>query len=146
MYISNIPPHSVFLCSNRTFFSPYCLLNCLSFLSASLNQKATCCIEMQMSGLCDFIWVQAPLKERCMRREGSTQGSEGGSSRVQWMLSLCQLRVLWQHIKEEPRSLVCEPCFVYVLPARNQYWHALLNKVFLQLWLQAASLKSICRQ
>lgn len=78
---------------------------------------------------------------------GRYQGSECCSStESHWMLSPCQLHVLWQHIKEEPGSLACEPCFVYPLPARNQTWHALLKKESLWLWLQAASLKSISRQ
>lgn len=103
------------------------------------------------SSLCDSDSAQTPQKETCTRDswEGSTQGSVCCSStESRWMLRLCQLHVLWQHIKEEPGSLACEPCSVCPLPARNQTWHALLNKEFLRLrlWLQAASLKSISRQ
>lgn len=73
-----------------------------------------------------WLWQCTDTAERNMYEDswkGNTQGSECSSSsstESHWTLSLCQLHVLWQHIKEEPGSLACEPCFVYPLPARNR--------------------------
>lgn len=122
------------------------------FLDLPLGEQwieMLCGEEAKKSSLCDSDSAQTPQKETCTRDswEGNTQGSVCCSStESRWMLRLCQLHVLWQHIKEEPGSLACEPCSVCPLPARNQTWHTLLNKEFLRLWLQAASLKSISRQ
>ena len=85
-------------------------------------------------------------KETCTRTVGRAIPRAQCAAESHRTLSLCQLHVLWQHIKEEPGSLACEPCFVYPLPARNRTWHALLNKEFLRLWLQAVPLKSNSRQ
>lgn len=98
-----------------------------------------------------WLWWCTDAEERNMFEDswkGRTQGSvcSSGSTQSLWTLSLCQLHVLWQHIKEEPGSLACEPCIVYPLPARNRTWHALLNKEFLRLWLQAVPLKSNSKQ
>lgn len=115
-----------------------------------MNSELKCCaVKEPKSRAFVTLTVHRRLRKKHVRGtvgRAVPRAQCAAAAQSRWMLRLCQLHVLWQHIKEEPGSLACEPCSVCPLPARNQTWHALLNKEFLRLWLQAASLKSISRQ
>lgn len=125
---TNIPPLSqYFEMTVEDIFvdcSPCSLLILFRFSTVERWIEMLCCEDAEMSGLCGSDSAQTLQKETCTRTVGRAiprpQSAAAAAQESHWTLSLCQLHVLWQHIKEEPGSLACEPCFVYPLPARNR--------------------------
>lgn len=131
----------------RTFFGRLQSRQCSYFPRFSTGWMAKCNALLWRSWnvMSLRLWQCADATVRNMHGDGwkgNTRGSVRCSSpESHWTLSLCQLHALWQHNKEEPGSLACELNIVSLLPTRTRTWHALLNKEFLRLWLQAAPLK-----